>query len=175
MLVTLKNLEKETFQIDIETSCTVKELKEKVERDKGANYAAPLQKLIYSGKILQDEEVESCNSTQKNISKKNSPSALQILKDLDLDEKKFIVCLVTKPKVPAQPAAAAVSASAVPVAAATPAPVPQPPAAVAAPPAAPAEGEKVGTAESTLLTGPAYDLTVQNIVSMGYPESQVYT
>ena len=58
MLVTLKNLEKETFQIDIDPSCTVKELKEKVERDKGANYAAPLQKLIYSGKILQDEEVE---------------------------------------------------------------------------------------------------------------------
>jgi len=85
---------------------------------------------------------------------------------------------VTKPKVssaPAQPAAAAVSASAVPAAAATPAPVPQPPAAVVAPPAAPAEGENVGTAESTLLTGPAYDLTVQNIVSMGYPESQVET
>lgn len=85
---------------------------------------------------------------------------------------------MTKPKVisaPAQPAAAAVSASAVPAAAAAPAPVPQPPAAVVAPPAAPAEGENVGTAESTLLTGPAYDLTVQNIVSMGYPESQVKT
>lgn len=57
MLLTLKNLEKETFQIEIELSCTVKVLKEKVEGVKGSNYAAALQKLIYSGKILQDEEV----------------------------------------------------------------------------------------------------------------------
>lgn len=98
---------------------------------------------------------------------------MQILKDLDLDEKKFIVCLVTKPKVisaPAQPAAAA----AAPAAAPTPAAAPQPPAAAAvAPPAAAADTENAGSAESTLLTGPAYDSMVQNIVSMGYPESQV--
>lgn len=58
MLLTLKNLEKQTFQVEIDPSCTVKELKDKVETDKGSNYAAPLQKLIYSGKILQDEEVK---------------------------------------------------------------------------------------------------------------------
>lgn len=76
MLVTLKNLEKETFQIDIDPSCTVKELKEKVERDKGANYAAPLQKLIYSGKILQDEEVESGIPFQNQRKNIKTPSHL---------------------------------------------------------------------------------------------------
>lgn len=84
------------------------------------------------------------------------------------------MCLVTKPKVASAPAPAAAPAVSAVAPTPAPAPVPQPPAAVVSPPVAPADAEPVGgTAESTLLTGPAYDLTVQNIVSMGYPESQV--
>jgi len=57
MKVTLKNLEQQTFQVEIDISCTVKELKEKVEKDKGTSYPATQQRLIYSGKILEDKMV----------------------------------------------------------------------------------------------------------------------
>ena len=67
MLVTLKNLQQQTFQIEIaatdsvssnfklvDDTCfeQVKVLKEKIESTKGESYKASEQKLIYAGKIL---------------------------------------------------------------------------------------------------------------------------
>jgi len=185
MLVTLKNLQQQTFQIEISASDSVKVLKEKIESEKGDSYKATEQKLIYAGKILGDDDP---------LSKYN------------IDEKKFIVVMLSKPKA-AAPAAASTPTPA--PAAATPSPASTPaPAAVAAPPAptpaptlptsvtatpaeAPKEDEKmdesnVGTevpnegflstevdADSGLVLGEDYNRMVQNIQDMGYERSQV--
>ncbi|XP_045491410.1 UV excision repair protein RAD23 homolog A-like [Colias croceus] len=77
MLVTLKTLQQQTFQIEINPDETVKALKLKIEVEKGKDYAADNQRLIYAGKILLDDDE---------------------LKKYNIDEKKFIVIMVTKPK-----------------------------------------------------------------------------
>ncbi|XP_044937598.1 UV excision repair protein RAD23 homolog B isoform X3 [Mustela putorius furo] len=78
MLVTLKTLQQQTFKIDIDPDETVKALKEKIESEKGKD-AFPVagQKLIYAGKILNDDTA---------------------LKEYKIDEKNFVVVMVTKPK-----------------------------------------------------------------------------
>ncbi|PSN55865.1 UV excision repair protein RAD23 B [Blattella germanica] len=178
MIITLKNLQQQTFQVEIDASETVKRLKEKIEAEKGKEYPAENQRLIYAGKILTDESV---------------------LSEYNIDEKKFIVVMVTKPRstpapyagpsdptaipdqteeakqgestapsesstsvpsVVSSPAAAATVASA---AAATAA------AATAQSPAA----SNIVEAESALLMGEDYNQMVQNIADMGYDRDQV--
>lgn len=175
MKLTLKNLQQQTFTLDIDPAITVKQLKESIEKEKGADsYAVGCQKLIYAGKIMADEDA---------ISKYN------------IDEKKFVVVMVTKTK----PAAAAAAAAA-PAASAAAAPAEsdkkeepmettttsepaaaaekkeekkseEPAAAAAAEPAAPAAA---GTdSSSPAVGGEEHSSIVQNIMAMGYPRDEV--
>ncbi|XP_012232734.1 UV excision repair protein RAD23 homolog A [Linepithema humile] len=166
MIITLKNLQQQTFTIEIDSSQTVKDLKEKIETQKG--FPVEHQKLIYAGKILADE---------------------QPLTEYNIDEKKFIVVMVTKPKasttfatpktneeqrVESDKKEESTSSSAT-----TQSPslnpnvqdtsqaasnVQEQPAA-----ATPAAGQ----AESALLMGEDYNTMVNNIMDMGYEREQV--
>ncbi|XP_036096162.1 UV excision repair protein RAD23 homolog A isoform X4 [Molossus molossus] len=75
--ITLKTLQQQTFKIRMEPDETVKVLKEKIEAEKGRD-AFPVagQKLIYAGKILSDDVP---------------------IRDYRIDEKNFVVVMVTKP------------------------------------------------------------------------------
>lgn len=76
--ITLKTLQQQTFKIRMEPDETVKVLKEKIEAEKGRD-AFPVagQKLIYAGKILSDDIP---------------------IKEYHIDEKNFVVVMVTKAK-----------------------------------------------------------------------------
>lgn len=171
MLITLKNLQQQTFQVEIDSSQTVKKLKEKIESQKGKEYAAENQRLIYAGKILTDENVIS---------------------EYNIDEKKFIVVMVTKPKSPPAPYAGPSDPTDVPTAStpSTPsapnqgdgegsreeAPCPTVTGTASAaeddPPQA-AAAANILDAQSALLMGEEYNQMVQNIMDMGYGRDQV--
>ncbi|XP_077391662.1 UV excision repair protein RAD23 homolog B-like [Festucalex cinctus] len=78
LTVTLRTLQQQTFKIGIDADETVKVLKERIEQERGKD-AFPVegQKLIYAGKILNDETM---------------------LKEYNISEKNFVVLMVTKPK-----------------------------------------------------------------------------
>uniref|UniRef100_A0A1A7WW31 UV excision repair protein RAD23 n=1 Tax=Iconisemion striatum TaxID=60296 RepID=A0A1A7WW31_9TELE len=169
MLITLKTLQQQTFKIDIDEEETVKTLKERIEQEKGKDhFPVAGQKLIYAGKILNDD----------------SP-----LKEYKIDEKNFVVAMVTKTP----------SATAAPNAEAPPAPPASSPSAEK-PAEQPSSDDKpeekqsptaepssttVGSSEtststnliseavSTLVTGSSYDAMVNEMMLMGYEREQV--
>lgn len=185
MIVTLKTLQQQTFKIEVDPSETVKVFKERIEKQKGKEYPAQCQKLIYAGKILNDDSKMS---------------------EYEIDEKKFVVIMVTKPKSteasPAgtPPAGVAAGAGGEATSAGTPAAKPaeaeakkvenkeadskspaqsptHPPGSTtpATRPASAADTSSGGLAmaASALVMGEDYERMVQQIMEMGYDRPQV--
>ncbi|XP_058791761.1 UV excision repair protein RAD23 homolog B [Phymastichus coffea] len=173
MIITLKNLQQQTFTIEIDPSKTVKDLKDKIEAQKG--FPALHQKLIYAGKILNDEHP---------------------LTEYNIDEKKFIVVMVSKPKFFAAPSTSSekkidkeTTKSTEPAPKATPVTTTSTsqstsstPLVQTTAPSKPAEqaqeipaetGAASTQPESALLMGEEYNKMVNNIVDMGYEREQV--
>ncbi|MDI1491717.1 MAG: UV excision repair protein rad23 [Ramalina farinacea] len=161
MKLTFKDLKQQKFTIEAEPSETIGQVKEKITSEKG--WEASSQKLIYSGKILQDANtVESYN----------------------IEEKGFIVCMTSKqPKAapaasssnaapstpapasaqtPAAPTAPAPASSATSNAPSTPSPAPGP--------AAPAEFND----PSALAMGSGQrEAAIANMESMGFARAEI--
>ncbi|KAI9374163.1 XPC-binding domain-containing protein [Aspergillus egyptiacus] len=161
MKLTFKDLKQQKFVIDAEPSETVGQVKEKISKEKG--WDVPLLKLIYSGKILQDDKtIESYN----------------------IEEKGFIVCMVSKPKTqpapsqgPSTPAKAVTSTPAAPPA---PAPSANTSSSVAQAPV-PATPSPPGAAQqatsfsdpSALLSGSQSEEVISQMESMGFERSDI--
>lgn len=179
--VTLRTLTNDCFQVEIEDESTVKEMKEKIFENKGANFAVAGQKLIVNGQIMNDEN---------KLSSYNIATA------------KFVVIMTAAPKTPLAPAAAkaagattGASSSTSQAAAATtktekaspskespPAGKKEEPKSSSlteqATPAAAAVSSQAtaapsASAESTLVVGEAYETIVKQIMEMGYERSMV--
>uniref|UniRef100_A0A8C2SKU9 UV excision repair protein RAD23 n=1 Tax=Capra hircus TaxID=9925 RepID=A0A8C2SKU9_CAPHI len=176
--ITLKTLQQQTFKIRMEPDETVKVLKEKIEAEKGRD-AFPVagQKLIYAGKILSDDVP---------------------IRDYRIDEKNFVVVMVTKAKtspgtsVPseASPTATPESSTSFPSAPASGMSHPPPtaredksPSEESAPTTSPesvsgsvpssGSSGREEDAASTLVTGSEYETMLTEIMSMGYERERV--
>uniref|UniRef100_A0A3B5A1D3 UV excision repair protein RAD23 n=1 Tax=Stegastes partitus TaxID=144197 RepID=A0A3B5A1D3_9TELE len=139
LTITLKTLQQQTFKIEIDPEVTVKTLKEKIEEDRGKDaFPSAGQKLIYAGKILNDD----------------TP-----LKEYKIDEKNFVVVMVTKvtPQPALQPATTpAPSSAAAPAPASGPTQIPSTPthtlsAPIPAPQSVPPSESPLPITENTLL------------------------
>jgi len=177
MLITFKTLEQKQFKIEIEDTAKIKALKEKVAEEKGADqYPVAGQKLIYSGKILDDDKtISECN----------------------IDEKNFVVVMVVKQKAKPKESESSSSSSAT-AAAPAPAAAPAEPTSVDTTTAsttstesttgssvsATASTESTTTssatsvntteaAESALLTGTALESSITELMALGYSREQV--
>ena len=73
MKLTFKDLKQQKFTIEAEPTETIGAVKEKISSEKG--WASSTQKLIYSGKILQDDNT---------------------IESYKIEEKGFIVCMTSK-------------------------------------------------------------------------------
>lgn len=189
MKVSFKTLQQQSFDVEIEADKTVLDLKKKVEEVKGKEtYPSQGMKLIYAGKILNDEK---------------------LIKEYNIDEQNgFVVVMIAKPK--SAPPVTTPAVTSTPVsstaASATPSETTRGPVTSMTPGS---EDEKkdespkttseevttasttttssttssttpsttaptsVETAESALVTGSQYEEMVTAIASMGYPRDQV--
>jgi len=160
MKLTFKDLKQQKFTIDAEPSETIGQLKEKITAEKG--WEASTQKLIYSGKILQDDNT---------------------IESYKIEEKGFIVCMTSKPKAapskPAEPSTPAkpVSTPAVPAAPAQSAGsvAQQVPATPSPAPASTASNTSAASYNdpNSLALGDHRTAAIANMEGMGFPRDQI--
>ncbi|KAK3302412.1 XPC-binding domain-containing protein [Chaetomium strumarium] len=161
MKITIKDLKQQRFTIEADPTELVSSLKQKISDERG--WDPKLQKLIYSGKILKDEDT---------------------IESYKIEEKGFVVCVVNKPKEPKPTPAAAPTAQA--SSSATPA-TPAPASAQASTPTAPGAPAQTSTAAAAapatptrstndpnaLAVGQARAEAIANIEAMGFERSQI--
>lgn len=165
MLVTIKTLSNTTFKIEITPTDSIKEVKEKIHKEKGDDYKPELQKLILLGKVLEDSKTVG---------------------EYNIVETSSLVCFAAKPKVTPGAATTSAAPAAAPAAVPTPAPVvptPAPSVATPAPVATPAAATDAPAAvtpateapvsDPALVIGEQYESTVQEMMSMGFPRTQI--
>ncbi|KAI1144181.1 UV excision repair protein Rad23 [Hypoxylon sp. FL0543] len=160
MKVTFKELSNQKFTLDVEPTDLISTLKQRVAEEKG--WDAKALKLIYSGKILKDEETVAAHK---------------------IEEKGYVVCMVSKPKSAPAPAAAATSSSSAPPetparsVAATPAapaaPAPASAAAAAAPATPSPAPAGAGIGDNSMAMGEARAGVIANMEAMGFERAQI--
>lgn len=149
MKITIKTLKQEAFQIEVDPEKdTVRTLKEKFSRESKQDYPVERQRLIYLGKIMEDDDP---------------------LSQYNLDDKKFVVVMNKKPV--AAPAAAEPAAA---PAATSSAKSESAPAASAAATEKPKEEEKPKEDKKPEPEPPQDDIQIkiQRITEMGYSEEE---
>lgn len=149
MKITIKTLKQEAFQIEVDPEKdTVRTLKEKFSRESKQDYPVERQRLIYLGKIMEDDDP---------------------LSQYNLDDKKFVVVMNKKPA--AAPAAAEPAAA---PAATSSAKSESAPAATAAAAEKPKEEEKPKEDKKPEPEPPQDDIQIkiQRITEMGYSEEE---
>jgi len=177
MKIKFKTLSHQDFPIEIDENLKVSDLKAKVAEEKGDQFPAEHQRLIYAGKILDND----------------TP-----IKDYGIDEEKgFVVIMAIKPKAkpaekPAEatpepsPAVSAATTAPTATTASAPAATPEtdvpastttvttttPAAAEATTDTPEAEGSVLSSAESALVTGSSYEAMVREIISVGFTRDQ---
>ncbi|CAL8102428.1 unnamed protein product [Calicophoron daubneyi] len=170
MRVTFKTLKQQTFELELQEDDLVGDVKKKIEAEKGSEFCAGNQKLIHSGKVMEDEKP---------------------LKHYKVTDKGFIVVMSIakhppKEKSPTEKSPVTTGDAAKKASTPTPAPT----AAVSTPPenaarqdASPstvaasqeteAAGPGISTGESALVTGAEYERTLKEIMSMGFERTMV--
>lgn len=149
MKITIKTLKQEAFQIEVDPEKdTVRTLKEKFSRESKQDYPVERQRLIYLGKIMEDDDP---------------------LSQYNLDDKKFVVVMNKKPAAApaaAEPAAAPTATSSAKSESA--------PAATAAAAEKPKEEEKPKEDKKPEPEPPQDDIQIkiQRITEMGYSEEE---
>ena len=161
-----QDLKQQKFVIEADSTETIAELKGKIEREKG--WEPSTQKLIYSGKILQDDKT---------------------IESYSIQEKGFIVCMTQKPRAaapaasssiatatvvppstPSQSAAETPGAPLVPQAAQQPSTTNVP----ATPSPAPAAGSRGDRPfDGMALSSADRDAAIANMEAMGFPRDQI--
>lgn len=173
--ITFKTITQDVFKMTFPLSTTVTEIKAKIFSDKGDDFEVERQKLIYNGKVLNDT---------------------QTLQEVNVDEKKYIVVMVSKvgpyyhlllpsiiccfQKKVEQPVVAQSSSSANVEPAKTEAPAsestPTPSASVAPTPAAPIAARTFvlfSIINRAFSVTPEQEETITMVSAMGYPRDEV--
>ncbi|KAL6243165.1 UV excision repair protein rad23 [Rhinocladiella similis] len=164
MKLSFRDLKQQKFTIDAEPTDTIAQVKEKVAAEKG--WEASSQKLIYSGKVLADANT---------------------VESYKIEEKGFIVCMVSKPKAAPAAKTAPPSTPAASTSSSTPAAPPAPAAPASQPattnqPSTPTPGQATANAPagargfndpSAFLMGVGNEGPIREMEAMGFERTQI--